>query len=125
MTKKEVLTKAQKKVEKMNAFVLKCIEENCGETDLYLDNTSTIIGAPEAIEPNYRIQDGRLYKGEEYLCRVIEYDEEEKTYFEDFEFQDFLNFEKACIRRGAKYWQKYTEKCEESEAALERFYYSL
>lgn len=127
MTAKDtILKKAMRKVEKLNEFIRESIKECGGETDLYLDNSSTIEGVPEHVEPYYNIkEDGHLYAGETELCRAICQDEEDGEWYEDMELADFLKWEKACVRRGVKYFKEYNPDFDDDEEAREDFLNNL
>ena len=125
-TKETIIKRCNKKVEKLNQFIIDSIKECGGETDLYLDNSSTCIGSPEHCEPNYNIKNGDLYCGDTYLCGAYRsYEDEPDEWVEDWEFSDFLKYEKACIRRGVRYFKEYNPELDENDDAAEEFYYNL
>ena len=125
MTKEQLTKKVLKKVDKLNQFISECICDCGGCNDLYLDNSSTIISSPEPVEPNYNLKDTDLYVGENYLCGAMCYDDEENEWFEDFELNDYIKYEKACIRRGVRYFKEYNPEIESDDAEVENFYYNL
>ena len=125
-TKDTLLKRANRKVEKLNEFIKQSIAECGGEHDLYLDNSSSIIGSPEHVEPNYNIkEDGHLYAGDNEICRAIYFEEEDGEWAEDWEFPDYLKWEKACVRRGVRYYKEYTSDMDDNEEAFENFYYNI
>jgi hypothetical protein len=127
MTKEQVLKRVNKKVEKLNQFVLESIASCGGEHEIYLDNSSTIISSPEFCDANYIIkEDGFLYAGETNLCRAFaEYEDEKGDFFVDFELDDFIKWEKSCIRRGVKYFKEFNPEIEENVEKFEEYYYNL
>lgn len=128
MTNKEkILKRATRKVERLNDYIRASIKECGGETDLYLDNSSTIEGLPEHVEANYNIKDdGHLYAGDTELCRAIDnYEDEPDEWFEDWDFADMLKWEKACVRRGVRYFKEYNPELDEDDEAREEFLNNL
>ncbi|MBO5707590.1 MAG: hypothetical protein J6T37_01410 [Bacteroidales bacterium] len=127
-TREQIIKRANRKVEKLNEYIRECIKECHGETDLYLDNSSTIEGLPEYVEPNYNIkEDGHLYSGDTELCRAIfTWDEDNEDEWEiDDELNEMLKWEKACVRRGVKYFKEYNPDWDDNEEAHENFMNSL
>lgn len=126
MTREKAYQKAFSKVEKLNIFIADSIRKCGGEHDLYLDNSSTIQGAPEHVEPNYNIkEDNHLYAGDEELCRAIYLEEEDGQWYEDIEFPDMLKWQKACVRRGVKYFKEYNPDLDDNDEAREEFLNNL
>ena len=126
-TKEQIIKRATSKVEKLNEYIREAIKECHGETDLYLDNSSTIEGVPEYVEPNYNIkEDGHLYVGDSELCRAIySYDDEPDEWYEDEDLADMIKWEKACVRRGVKYFKEYNPDWDDNEEAHDNFMNSL
>lgn len=121
MTQQKAIQKANLKAEKLNEYIRKAIQECGGEHDLYLDNSSTIEGSPEYVEPIYIVkQDGHLYAGDTELCRAI-YLDEDGEWYEDWELEDMLKWEKACVRKGVRYFKEYNPELDEDDAARARF----
>lgn len=132
-TRENAILQARKKVDKLNQYIRESIKECGGEQDLYLDNSSTVEGAPEYVEPNYSIKaDGHLYAGDVELCRAIFFDDDEDEdgelvmeWYVDDELDEFLKWEKACVRRGVKYFKKYNPELDDDDEARERFLNNL
>lgn len=64
---------------------------------------------------NIRVVDGVMYwdqDGETDFCKIVLYDEEEQTYYED-DWMDgipqSIRYWKACLRRAKKYWSMDSE----------------
>ena len=128
MKKSVVVGKVNRKVEKLNEFVRESIKACGGEQEIYLDNISTIEGLPKYIEPNYNVKDdGYLYAGDIQLCRAYYKweDGSDDDWTEDDELSDTIRWEKACIRRGVRYYKEYSLDFDENEAAKEKFMNSL
>lgn len=124
MKRETVIKKANRKVERLNEFIRKSIEECGGETDLYLDNSSTIVGAPEYVEPNYNIkEDGYLYAGDTEICRALYFAYGENEWYEDNELDEMLKWERSCVRKGVRYYKEYNADMDNDNEA--KFFYNL
>ena len=120
-TKDEMLNKLNKKVERLNKFIQSSIDECGGEHDLYLDNSSTVEGTPEYIEPNFSInKQGKLMEGNTVLCDAACYDRAEGWY-ESWELDDYIKWTKSCVRKGVKYFKEYSPELDDNDEAREKF----
>ena len=119
--KDEMLNKLNKKVERLNKFIQSCIDDCGGEHDLYLDNSSTVEGCPEYIEPNFFIdKDCRLMQGDEYWCMAAIHDIDE-GWFESYELDDYIKWIKSCVRKGVKYFKMYSPELDDNDEEREKF----
>ena len=127
MTNKQtIINRCQRKVDNLNKFVSDCINECGGETDLYLDNSSTVIGSPEHVSPQYRIDSkGRFMICGTFLCYAYWYDKETREWYIPDDFDEMIKWEKACVRRGVRYFKEYNPDWDNDVDKVQEFIENL